>query len=365
MQQLLLLNKGVWWDLGGARKYESCLRSFMGKTQVIPHAAFISCVGYLLSSLLSLGMGTKKAELKVGKMCHRLLSLAYSSTLLSIEKKTLCFARWGQWELRSWTFRKMWGSIPSSPSLPPFPSETALACVCWQQSALGSLLLPAAVPTPFWGAMWQAIAGQAVQWALPVCQLCELSAFPPSYCCRSDGRFIGIGLVPNPLCSAEMLEEECVQFGMWCSYRVMCSVLITPHRWGVELLREISLVCISSALSVMAILSVGRIPWSNDQPHLTLRTDLLDLHGRVESQKSLVFLYCRGLGADKIPVCLLQDIMLRTVVYGLQPASKAWINLGCWFRKKWIIFFLKKKVWERGNTFQLGGSWEDTAHLGT
>lgn len=87
MQKLLLLNKGVLLDLGSARRYESCLRSFMGKTLVIPHAPFISCVSYLLSSLLSLGMGTKKAQLQVGKVCHRLLSLAYSSTLLSIEKK--------------------------------------------------------------------------------------------------------------------------------------------------------------------------------------------------------------------------------------------------------------------------------------
>lgn len=173
----------------------------------------------------------------------------------------LCFARWGQWELRSWTFRKMWGSIPSSPSLPPFPSATALVCVRWQESALGSLLLPAAVPAPLWGAAWQAIAGQAVLWALPVC---GLSAFPKSYCCRSDGRFIGIGLVPSPLCSAEILEEERIQFGMWCSYREMCSMLSTPHRWGVELLREIScisshIVCISSTLECCDYL-VCRVP---------------------------------------------------------------------------------------------------------
>lgn len=147
-------------------------------------------------------------------------------------------------------------SLPSS-----LPIWDCSGVVCWQESALGSLLLPAAVPAPLWGAAWQAIAGQAVLWALPVC---GLSAFPKSYCCRSDGRFIGIGLMPSPLCSAEILEEERIQFGMWCSYRAMCSMLSTPHRWGVELLREIScisscIVCISSTLECCDYL-VCRVP---------------------------------------------------------------------------------------------------------
>lgn len=90
--------------------------------------------------------------------------------------------------------------------------------------------------------------------------------------------------------------------------------------------------------------------------------------GQVESQKSLVVLCCRGLGADKKPVCLLQGIMLGTVVYGLQQANKAWVNLGFWFREKYNYYFFSEKkqmVWERGNTCQLGASLEGTAQLGT
>lgn len=84
-------------------------------------------------------------------------------------------------------------------SLPSHP-RAALAHVAGFGSGQSSLL-QAAVPALLWGAELQVIAESAA---------CLWASGAPC-CCGSDGRFIGISLLPNLWCSVEMLEEQHVQ----------------------------------------------------------------------------------------------------------------------------------------------------------